>query len=144
MQTLSKRQVGIFCLALILVLFSLAIPLRCVAIAMQVGGITGFAGACMGASLAMTTRTLRPFQIYLWLGAAFLTLAPLYLNFPGADENDVHLWKGAPSIASNYFDVLRMGVFLLAIPYPFALLGHHATDYCEEERVNEEDETTEM
>ena len=144
MQTLSKRQVGIFCLALILVLFSLAVPLRCVALAMLVGGVTGFAGACMGASLAMTTRTLRPFQIYLWLGAAFLTLAPLYLNFPGADENDVLLWKGAPSIASNYFDVLRMGVFLLAIPYPFALLGHHATDYREEERANEEDETTEM
>ncbi len=98
----------------------------------------------MGASLAMTTRTLRPFQIYLWLGAAFLSLAPLYLNFPGADENDVHLWKDAPSIASNYFDVLRMGVFLLAIPYPFALLGHHATDNHEGAIAHEEDETTDL
>ncbi len=141
---LSKRHVGFFCLVLILVLLSLSIPLRCVVLAMQVGAMTGFAGACMGASLAMTTRTLRPFQIYLWLGATFLTLAPLYLNFPSADENDVHLWKGAPSIASNYFDVLRMGVFLLAIPYPFALLGHHATDYREEAIALEENETTDL
>lgn len=98
----------------------------------------------MGASLAMTTRTLRPFQIYIWLGSAFLMLTPLYLNFPSADENDVHLWKGAASIASNYFDVLRMGVFLLAIPYPFALLGHHATDYREEATAVEENETTDL
>ena len=146
MQTLSKRHVGTFCFVAILMLMALSVPLRCIVLALQVGAVTGFAGAFMGVALAMITKTRRPALIYLWLGATFLSLAPLALSFPSADETDVHLWKGAPSIASNYFDALRMGVFLLAIPYPFARLGHHATDFAsdipnpaENKKENEED-----
>ena len=112
-----------------------AIPLQCVVPALKVGFVSILTGGAMGLSMAMITRTKTPWQIYLWLGASLLTFVPLFLNYPAADESEIHLWKGAPSIVSSYFDLLRLGLYLIALPYPFATLGHHRSDYVLEEEI---------
>jgi hypothetical protein len=107
---------------------SLSIPLRCFPKAVLVVAACGGAGAALGTALAMITRTRRPAAIYFWLAVCALTILPLILAWPPADSYDVVLWKGAPDILNNYFDLLRGGVFLLAFPFPFARLGQHGPD----------------
>ena len=133
MKPASKKNTGYVSLALILLCIIWAIPLQCVAPALKVGIVSTLAGGAMGLSMAMITRTKTPWQIYLWLGVSFLTFVPLFLNYPPADESEIHLWKGAPSIVSSYFDLLRLGLYLFALPYPFAALGHHGSDYIPDE-----------
>ena len=85
-------------------------------------------GLLLGGALAAVTRTRRPLLIYLWLGVAALSLWWLIVfQLPGEAES-VQLWQGAPSLLKNYFDILRVGVFLAGIPYPFIRIGHHAPD----------------
>jgi hypothetical protein len=76
----------------------------------------------------MVTRTRRPLAIYLWLAASFAAIWPIVSGWPPGDSYDVTLWRGAPEMLSNYFDLLRGGVFLLALPYPFARRGRHSPD----------------
>ena len=105
-----------------------AIPLHCVLKAGIVGGVSLVDGALFGLSLAAVTRTRRTGLIYFFLLCAALTLAPLYLGWPVVDSDDLTLWRGAPDLLENYFIMLRLALFLLALPYPFARFGHHAPD----------------
>ena len=135
MKPASIKNTGIVTLILTLLCMIWAIPLQCVVPALRVGFVSILTGGVMGLSMAMITRTKTPWQIYLWLGASLLTFVPLFLNYPAADESEIHLWKGAPSIVSSYFDLLRLGLYLIALPYPFAALGHHRSDYVLEEEI---------
>ena len=133
----TNLKIGGVSLALILLCLVWAIPLQCLKPALEVASVAILSGALMGFGMAMVTRTKNPWKIYFWLGVSFLSFIPLFLNFPAADESEIHLWKGAPSIVSSYFDLLRLGLYLLALPYPFAALGKHMSDYIQPK----EDET---
>jgi hypothetical protein len=124
----SINRLGWVCAGLITVILGLSIPLRCFQVAVPIVVVSSLEGAGMGAALAMVTRTKRPLAIYAWLAAAGLTLLPFVLTWPPGDSSDVFLWRGAPDILSNYFDLARGGAFLLAMPFPFARLGQHAPD----------------
>ncbi len=124
----SINRMGWVCVLLIAGLFALSVPLRCIGRAAAVTLGTAGAGAGLGLALAMVTRTRRPLGIYLWLAAAALTLLPLFRAWPPAESFDLTAWQGAPDILYNYFDFLRGGVFVLAMPFPFAKLGMHAPD----------------
>ena len=124
----SYNRLGMSCLAIITALFALSLPLHCPVRALMVGGVSLLAGGMLGTALAMITRTPRPLLIYFWLGVAALTFVPLYRGWPPGDALDIFPWRGAPDIVYNYFDILRGGVYLLAMPYPFARLGQHAPD----------------
>ena len=41
------------------------------------------------------------------MGAAFLTFFPLVAAWPPGDSFDLTLWRGAPDILNNYFEMLR-------------------------------------
>ena len=107
---------------------ALSLPLRCVGPAAAIGGFSLLDGVVMGACLALITRTRRPIWIYLLLAGACLTLWPIVAAWPPGDPAAIHPWRGAPAIVTNYFDALRVCLFLAGIPYPFARLGHHAPD----------------
>ena len=122
------RRLGWICLTLIIALGTPSIPLHCTGVALSVGGVSMLAGGMLGAALAMVTRSRRPIHIYFWLAIAALTFFPLYHGWPPGDSFDILPWRGAPEIVYNYFDILRGGAYLLAMPYPFARLGQHAPD----------------
>lgn len=124
----AARRLGIVCLSLALLLWALSFPLHCVGRATLVGGFSLLDGAALGAALAMVTRTRRPLAIYGWLAVAALTFWPILAVWPPGGASDVHPGPNAPALASNYFDALRLGLFFLGIPYPFARCGHHAPD----------------
>src|SRR5262249_43087184 len=131
-----ERRFFWLCLTLALLLWGLSFPLRCVGQATRVGGLMLLDGALLGAALAGVPRTRRPLGIYAWLGVALLTLWPLIAGWPAVGAEAVHPWRGAPSIVLNYFDMLRVGAFLLGIPYPFARLGQHAPDPLPERKTD--------
>ena len=116
------------CLLMAAGLFALSVPLRCMASAEIVGGAALGGGALFGLSLAAVTRTRRTSLIYFFLLCAALTLGLLIFSWPPADSELAALWRGAPSLFSNYFDVLRPALFLLGLPYPFARFGQHSPD----------------
>jgi len=116
------------CLLLTAVSLTFSIPLRCVVKAAVVGGISLLDGILFSLSLAAVTRTRSAGWIYFFLLCALLTLAPLYLGWPAADSDDLTLWRGAPDLLGNYFDMLRVALFLFGLPYPFARFGHHGPD----------------
>ena len=124
----SINRLGWVCAVLITLMLALSFPLRCFAKASQVTATCAGAGAALGLALAMITRTRRPAAIYFWLAVCVVTILPLLLAWPPADSYDIVLWKGAPDILSNYFDLLRGCVFLVAFPFPFARLGQHRPD----------------
>ena len=116
------------CLLLAAGELAFSVPLHCEIKAGTVGGISLLDGALFGLSLAAVTRTRRTRWIYFYLLCAGLTLAPLYLGWPAADADDLTLWRGAPGLLENYFVLLRLALFLLALPYPFARFGQHGPD----------------
>ena len=116
------------CLLLAAGALAFAVPLHCAIMAGAVGGTALVDGALFGLSLAAVTRTRRTGWIYFFLLCAGLTLTPLYLDWPAADSNDLTLWRGAPDLLENYFVMLRLALFLFALPYPFARFGRHAPD----------------
>ncbi|HZT43702.1 MAG TPA: hypothetical protein VFA07_16165 [Chthonomonadaceae bacterium] len=122
------RLLGWGCAFVAIGFLALSLPLRCVKQAGEIGGFSLLDGAVMGACLALITRTRRPTWIYLLLAAAMLTLWPIVVAWPPGDPEAIHPWRGAPEIATNYFDALRVCLFLAGIPYPFVRLGHHAPD----------------
>jgi len=124
----SINRMAMVCGGLISGLFALSIPLHCYQQAAGVTLVSACAGSGLGFALAMITRTPKPLFIYAWLAAAALTFLPLFRAWPPGDSFDVTPWRGAPDILFNYFDFLRGGVFLLAMPYPFAALGMHGPD----------------
>ena len=126
--TQAVRRLGWICLTLIVLLGALAIPLHCGAKTALVGSASLLDGALFGLALAAVTRTRRPILIYLFLLTAAGLLLPLWLEWPSASQDDVHLWRGSPALLSNYFDALRYGLFALSLPYPFARFGFHAPD----------------
>lgn len=121
-------RVGLTCLGLALLLWAVSLPLHCANLAIGVATANFMAGGLFGLFLALVTRTRTPWQIYLFLGLACLTLWPLYRNWPPADYGDLVVPQGAPSILENYFTLLRLSVFLLGLPFPFAALGQHGPD----------------
>lgn len=133
----SINRLGGVCLVLMALLLALSAPLRCFPKAAAVAAVSACAGGGLGLALAMITRTRRPFGIYFWLAVAALTFAPIFRAWPPADSFDVEPWRGAPDILFNYFDFLRGGVYLLAMPFPFARLGLHGPDAAQTDRLNE-------
>jgi hypothetical protein len=129
-KTISQRLnlFGLLCLLMAAGLAALAVPLRCVARAAEVGGFSLLNGFVFGTALAMATRTRRPLYIYLCVGIAFLTFVPLVYAWPPGGIWDVTLQPGMPDIFANYLDLLRIALFLLGFPYPFARFGYHAPD----------------
>ena len=123
-----QNRILLVCLLLSAAALTFAVPLHCEIKAGIVGGISLLDGALFGLSLAAVTRTRRAGWIYFYLLCAGLTLAPLYLEWPAADADDLTLWRGAPSLLENYFVMLRLLLFLFGLPYPFARFGHHAPD----------------
>ena len=124
----SINRLGWMSLILIAALSALSIPLHCLGKASAVAIASACAGTGLGLALAMVTRSRNPIAIYIWLAVAALTFIPLFRAWPPADSFDVTPWRGAPEIFYNYFDFLRGGAYLLAIPFPFARLGLHGPD----------------
>ena len=122
------NRLGLLCLTLISVMLAVAFPLHCFPLAVAVAAVQATAGCTLGLALAMITRSRRPVAIYGWLIACGLTFFLLILSWPRADSLDVVLWRGAPDILSNYFDILRGSVFILAMPFLFGRLGQHEPD----------------
>ena len=124
----TQNRLLFVCLLLAAGALSLSVPLHCVHKAALVGGFSLLDGLGFGLALAAVTRTRRAGWIYFFLLCAVVTLTPLFLSWPAADSDDLTLWRGAPSLFENYFDVLRPALFLLGLPYPFARFGSHAPD----------------
>jgi hypothetical protein len=122
------RRTGIVCLLLIVAIFALSFPLRCVPRALGMESFTAADGFAFGALLAGITRTCRPGLIYLLMALAALTLWPVFISWPPAEVWEVHLWPGATTLLLYYFDAARFAVFLLAMPYPFVRWGQHGPD----------------
>ncbi len=127
-QQRSVRQLGLFCLTVVVLALAVAVPLGCVGVALRVGGGSLGEGIALGLALALITRTRRPWLIYLALALSILTFVPLAHEWPPGDAWDVHPWHGAPPIVYGYLDGLRTLLYLLGIPWPFARFGHHAPD----------------
>ncbi|MCS6775901.1 MAG: hypothetical protein RMJ43_11625 [Chloroherpetonaceae bacterium] len=119
---------GLLCAGLALLLWALALPLGCAGQAALIGGVSLGSGALLGLMLALITRTLRPAVIYLCLCVAVAACVPLLREWPPGDMRDVRLAPGMPGFLAYYLDLLRVALFVLGIPYPFARLGHHAPD----------------
>lgn len=102
--------------------------LRCPQQATVIGGFSLLDGFMFGSALALITRTRRPVLIYLYLGVVVLTFVPLFQSWPPGGPWDVRLSPGMPEILLNYLDMLRIGLFLLGFPYPFARFGQHGPD----------------
>jgi hypothetical protein len=127
----SKQRMDLFglaCLAVAMGLIALSLPLRCVERAAAIGVFSLLDGFVLGTVLALATRTRSPLLIYLCLGVAALTLVPLFYSWPPGGVWDVTLRPGMPEIFFNYLDLLRLALFLLGFPYPFARFGQHAPD----------------
>jgi len=122
------RGLGWACALVAVGFLALSLPLHCMGRAAEIGGFSLLDGAALGACLALITRTRRPTAIYLLLAAALLTLWPVCVAWPPGNPEEIHPWRGAPDIVTNYFDALRVCLFLAGIPTPFARLGHHAPD----------------
>ncbi len=121
-------RVGLACLGLSVLLWAVSLPLHCTTLAIGVAAANFVAGGLFGLCLALVTRTRTPWQIYLFLGLACLAIWPLYRNWPPAGYSDVIVPQGAPSLLENYFTLLRLSVFLLGLPFPFAAFGQHGPD----------------
>ncbi|HZO91479.1 MAG TPA: hypothetical protein VFB38_24365 [Chthonomonadaceae bacterium] len=117
----SLRLLGIVCLSAALALWALSFPLHSLWQATRIGGFALLDGVACGTALAMVTRTRRPLFIYGWLGVAALTLWPIWIGWP-PDPLD------APNAVLTYLDLLRLVLYVLGLPYPFARLGYHAPD----------------
>ena len=124
----STNVMGLVCLGLISVMLAVSIPLHCFPTAAAVTAVDGLAGCGLGTALAMVTRSRRPIAIYFWLLIGIMTALTLGFGWPPGDISDIRLWHKAPEIFENYFDFLRGGVYLLAMPFPFAKLGFHRPD----------------
>ncbi|MDE2125059.1 MAG: hypothetical protein KGJ62_00530 [Armatimonadetes bacterium] len=116
------------CSAIIVTTAAAAAPIGALRPALSVGAVAAGSGALFGASLAAVTRTRQPLVIYLLLLLAGLCLVPVLLGLPPAGEWQIHPWPHAPALVWNYFDIARPLQFFLAVPWPFAALGHHAAD----------------
>ena len=124
----NARRLGLVCLTVTGLALAAAIPLRCVAVALRVGGGSLLAGMGLGFCFVLVTRTRRPWLIYLALALGALTFVPYYQEWPPGNAWDVHPWRGAPSLFYNYLDVLRLLLYFVGIPWPFARFGNHAPD----------------
>ena len=122
------RRVGAICVLMVLLGLLPAPALHCGDRALWVGGVSLLDGGAFGLALALVTRTQRPFWIYAFLGLALLALWPVCVAWPPADSSEVHLWRGAPDVFSNYFDVLRVVFFVVGTVWPFARFGQHSAD----------------
>lgn len=122
------RKLSFFSLTVIGLALGAAIPLGCLFAAVRIGGVSLLAGSGLGATLALVTRTRRPWLIYLALMLGALTFVPLYQNWPPGDAWDVHPWHAAPPWVYGYLDGLRMLLYLVGIPWPFVRFGFHAPD----------------
>lgn len=119
---------GVGCLLIASGLFTLSVPLQCAAQAARIGGFSLADGFVFGIALALITRTRCPLFIYLALALAVLTFIPLFRAWPPGGPWDVTLQPGMPEIFVNYLDLLRVALFMLGFPYPFARFGQHAPD----------------
>ncbi len=124
----NTRKLGLFCLTVAGLALAAAVPLNCVPAALRVGGGSLLAGMGLGLSLALVTRTRRPWLIYLALAVGVLTFVPILREWPAGDAWDVHPWHGAPPVVYGYLDGLRTLLYLLGIFWPFVHFGHHAPD----------------
>lgn len=122
------RFLGAASAVIIILSTSMSVALHCTRAACAVSVASLLLGLFAGGMLAAITRTRNPFAIYALIALAALTLWPIFELWPPADSEDIVAWKGAPSLVYNYFDFLRLGVYLVAIPYPFARFGIHAPD----------------
>jgi hypothetical protein len=122
------RRLGWLCGGLALALWMLSLPLGCAGRAALVGGSALLFGAALGTLLALVTRARQPLLIYAALLACLVPLGLLASGWPPASPYEIRLWKGAPDLLTGYFDILRLTLFLLGFPYPFARFGHHAPD----------------
>lgn len=127
-------RLGAACLLLALVAWSLSLPLHCPLRAALVGGFAFLDGSLLGLCLALVTRARRPAGIYFWLllaGATFWPIWnewPIWRGWPIGDPTTLQPWPGAPVLLANYYDLLRFGLFLLGLPFPFVRFGHHAPE----------------
>lgn len=117
------NQIGVRCLLLIALLWAVSLPLRVASQAAFVGGANVILGGLFGLCLACITRTRRAALIYLWLALACLTLWPLFEAWP-----PVSLFDAPSTRAWHYLNVLRVCLFVLGLPYPFARFGQHGPD----------------
>ncbi len=130
----TARRLGLACLLLAIVGWSVSIPLHCSLRAALVGGCAFLNGGLFGLCLALVTRVRRPVWIYFWLLLAALTFWPLWHDWPLwqgwpiGDPATIRLWRGAPAILTGYYDILRFCLFLLGLPFPFARFGQHGPD----------------
>ena len=116
-------KIGVRCLALAALLWAVSLPLHVGREAALAGSANFVLGALFGLCLAGVTRTRRPLLIYLWLTLACLTIGPLFLSWPLLDNFVLPSER-----AWHYLALLRVCLFVLGLPYPFALVGQHGPD----------------
>ncbi len=119
---------GLFCALMALAAFGAAVPLGALPAVLRIGGFHLLDGIAFGMLLAGVTRTRRPVVIYALLIAATLTFWPFYSGWPAEQSEGVAIPMARQELVHNYIDILRIVLFLLGIPYPFARLGFHAPD----------------
>ena len=119
---------GLVCAILGLAMLMGAIPFGAWPVAYRAGAFPVLDGIVFGALLAGVTRTRRSVLIYGLLLAAAAALWPLYAEWPATPPLAPEMPEGRQELIHNYLDILRIVLFLLAVPYPFARLGFHAPD----------------
>lgn len=122
------RRTGWACLIAVCLLFTPSLYLHCASFALLIGLKMGVLGLLLGLSLAFVTRTRRAILIYLGLLVAFCAGWFFFVMLDSVDLPSFVVPRGAPTIWENYPVFLRIGTFLLCVPYPFARWGYHAPD----------------
>ena len=118
-----STKIGVRCLALSALLWAVSLPLHIAGQAAHVGSANFILGGLFGLCLACVTRTRRPILIYVWLALACLALWPLFVGWPLLDSFDLPSER-----AWHYLALLRVCLFVLGLPYTFALIGQHVPD----------------
>jgi hypothetical protein len=115
------KVLGVVSYGLIVALIASSFEFRCVHAAVEIGVASAVDGTALGVALAFVTWSRRPIFIYVWLAAAIMTFVPQVYGWPEADAD-------LSERADLYLTALRLAVFLLAFPFPFARIGRHGPD----------------
>ena len=111
-----------------IVVWSFSLWLKVPAYAAYVAICALVTGCLGGVFLGLITRTPKPLMIYSWLILFVLTFLPVVYEWPHVSADTIQLTGHMPVLFYRYFDLLRIVEYIMGLPIPFVLIGHHAPD----------------
>ncbi len=122
------RRTGWACLLVGGLMLAPSVLLHCVPLALRILLRMGILGSVVGLALGGVTRTRRATSIYLGLLTAFFGGYLFLSMLDNAATKSLLLPQGTPRFLEGYPTLLRVGLFFVSIPYPFARFGTHTPD----------------